>query len=118
MAWTGGYPEAGHNETVVIPTGIKVPRADAREDDYLANAQVIAWTFTGTAPAISDPAVTWSVTSRIRFRSTFERTATSTYEPGLTEELVVVCHIVPVDVEATITSVTATSLRWSVRRVV
>lgn len=117
MAWTGGYPEAGHNETVVIATGIRVSRADAREEVYEANAQIADWTFTGTAPADGSPAVTWSVTTRIRFRRRYLRDG-SDYVPDATEELVVVCHIVPVDVEATITAVTATQLRWSVRRVV
>lgn len=117
MAWTGGYPEAGNTETVVIATGIRVSRADAREELFAANAQVTDWTFGGSAPSDGQPAVTWSVRSAIRFRRRFVRDG-SDYLPDATEELVVVCHIVPVDVDAGITDVTATNLRWSVRRLV
>lgn len=117
MAWTGGYPEAGHSEHVTIATGIELLEDDAIPQLYAASADVTSWTFTGTAPADGAPAVTWSTTTRIRIRRTWDRSG-SNYLPRQKFELVVDVHVVPVDVEATVTSVTATNLRWSVWRVV
>jgi len=117
MAWTGGYPEAGNTEHVTIATGVKVSAADARADLYSASAQVTEWTFTGTAPADGSPAVTWSTVTRIRFRRVWTRTG-SDYLPAATLELVVDVHVVPVDVDDNVATITATNLRWSVWRVV
>lgn len=112
MPWTGGYPVGVEN--IVIPTGIFVEPDDARGGVFVANVQVTQFQ---VYPAIPNgQTVTWSVTSRVRFRRRWTVSG-GFFVPATQEELIVSANIVPVEVSDAAGQVRATQVRWSVWRV-
>jgi hypothetical protein len=115
MPWTGGYPATTNREGIIIPTGLIALGDENRRGVFVASVGVQNWSVVGTNPPLNGQALIWSVSAQVRWRRLWTFNGTNQVASG-SEELVIEASIVPVGVSDSFSSVTVTSVRWSVWR--